>query len=454
MRRLAVAIPAVLVLLGGVAQAEETSAPAEAAATAPESASSPEDALRQAAEYMRVERCDLAIPLLEKARSLRNALWNMAECYAARDQPGQALEAYQAYLEHAGTQGRTRDQAAARAAIARLEPRVAKVEIRSTPDRAEVRVDGWELGKAPLTTHLGEGFRAVEVSLQGYRPWRQVIQVNPGENPQVEAQLEIMLNKLSVSSDPSGAEVSVDGGVVGTAPCEARVRGGDHVVEARLDGHRTTQVRATVPFGEDTSVDVRLEPALGTLAVATDVAEATLEVDGEARGASPFPPIDLSPGRHHLRVSASSAAAWAGDVDVLDARTSAVEVELASTTGVHQAWFWSTLSLTLAAMAGGAVLTWYGVQDAAAYELRVRDIQTGGEQVEDLAALQADGERILDAARVHLWPGVALLGVGTAGVIASIVLGLRTRFHHRESRADVRIEATQVAAPGGEGETP
>jgi len=319
---------------------------------------------------------------------------------------------------------------------------------------ASVSVDGTELGPAPLVTHLGRGLHAVEVSSAGYAPWRRDIQVEPRVDQTLEATLDVAPGTLVVTSEPTGAEVSLDGDALGRTPVEREVAGGGHIVEVRLEGHRTAQRRAVVPFGQRTSVEVALEPAAGTLSVATDAADATLEVDGEDRGTSPFPPLDLTPGRHRLRVAARRSADWSGEVDVLDARTTAVEVELASTRGVHQAWFWSTLVLTLGTLVGGALLTSNAVDNGALYLDTVRLIEDGGQGSVDLVGQQDQGESYFRDTRQYLISGLVLLATSGLAAIATLVLGLRTRFRQHESRANVRVEQSAPGAPPDVGGAP
>lgn len=417
-----------------------------ARALAEQEATTAEEALQRAARLMAAGQCEGAIPQLQRAvrlAGLRNALWNMAECYRTLDRPGFATDTYREYLEHEGTQRNRRDQAAARAAIERLRPQVAQVRITSSVENATVRVDGQPIGDAPLTAHLGGGLRNIEVSSPGFETWRQAVQIEPGEDRELEARLDLQPGTLTVSSEPSGAELRVDGQVAGVTPDSVSVPGGGHIIEVSLEGHRTAQRRITVPSGQQITVDVPLTPSQGRLAVAIDVNDATLEVDGEERGTSPFVPLSLSPGQHHIELDAPRHTAWTGEVDILDERTTRVDVELSSTEGINQAGFWTLAVTGAAGLVVGIMALLGAAKDRIAFGNIASTIEAGGDGSSNLSLLQQQGEELADNADMLATLGFASLGVGGAAAISAIVLAFFTRFTRGGSSAEVRVEEAE-----------
>jgi hypothetical protein len=67
------------------------------------------------------------------------------------------------------------------------------------------------------------------------------------------------LAELSLDSIPSGAEVKLDGDVVGKTPVRTRVRPGPHDIEARLDGYRAVRQRVALRPEDPTHVALALE---------------------------------------------------------------------------------------------------------------------------------------------------------------------------------------------------
>lgn len=97
---------------------------------------------------------------------------------------------------------------------------------------------------------------------------------------------------LTVDSDPAGAEVWVDGEVVGTTPLRTRVAPGEHVVEVVKRGRRTEHVEVTLRPGVNEAYSFRLArstrlprwmpwAALGTGAASLGVGIGLLVIDEE-----------------------------------------------------------------------------------------------------------------------------------------------------------------------------
>jgi PEGA domain len=108
---------------------------------------------------------------------------------------------------------------------------------------------------------------------------------------------------LTVTSNPAGAQLLVDGIVVGTTPETIAVPEGVHAVEVRSNG--PTQVAAVrVDSGGQLSryFDLPVGTAPATLRVETKPAGARVMVDGRVRGQSPIVIPGLNPGPHSVRV--------------------------------------------------------------------------------------------------------------------------------------------------------
>ena len=73
--------------------------------------------------------------------------------------------------------------------------------------------------------------------------------------------LSILPGGITIRTEPSGAEVWVDGIGQGTAPLDLPpVTGGDHSVEIRKEGYKPAAGNLTVTGGENTSVEITLIP--------------------------------------------------------------------------------------------------------------------------------------------------------------------------------------------------
>jgi hypothetical protein len=74
--------------------------------------------------------------------------------------------------------------------VTATEPAVSSVEIKSTPDAAEITVDDKYRGSTPATLHLAAGDHTIRLEKQGFKTWEKTLTVNSGENTTVNASLE------------------------------------------------------------------------------------------------------------------------------------------------------------------------------------------------------------------------------------------------------------------------
>jgi len=96
----------------------------------------------------------------------------------------------------------------------------ARLEVISRPIGAQVEVDGRLLpGETPLQLPLPPGeARRVRVLLDRHRPWSGTVDLLPGEQRVLSVELVPQRGQLDVRSNPSGAEVLLDGLPIGTTP--------------------------------------------------------------------------------------------------------------------------------------------------------------------------------------------------------------------------------------------
>ncbi|MBN1610573.1 MAG: PEGA domain-containing protein [Polyangiaceae bacterium] len=129
-----------------------------------------------------------------------------------------------------------------------------------------------------------------------------------------EVQSELLRQKakigeVTLSVEPPGARVSVDGQDVGEAPLVKPVRliAGTHSIEANLAGHETviTQVNVVGQGHETVEFVLRpLPPAKGALRVDCAVPDVSVNVDGAVVARTPLAaPLPLAAGTHRVSFS-------------------------------------------------------------------------------------------------------------------------------------------------------
>jgi hypothetical protein len=112
---------------------------------------------------------------------------------------------------------------------------------------------------------------------------------------------------LSVTTNPPGAQVVVDGEARGTTPILLTLKTGAHVLDLHGAGEPRT-IPVTITAGAQVSQYIELPKtasATGQLQIRTEPAGAVVTVDGVPRGPSPAMVSDLAPGTHTVSVESA-----------------------------------------------------------------------------------------------------------------------------------------------------
>lgn len=144
-----------------------------------------------------------------------------------------------------------------------LQPAAAKdkgkLKIVSPVPEAAVFVDGERIGTAPQEKDIPAGEHFVVVTKDGYKKFEQKIKIEAGQTLTVSAELP-EVGSLRVLSTPSGAEVLIDGEVIGPTPFNKEdVDVGEHVVTVRMADHYDYEKRINIEGGQRTIVTAKLE---------------------------------------------------------------------------------------------------------------------------------------------------------------------------------------------------
>jgi formylglycine-generating enzyme required for sulfatase activity len=166
---------------------------------------------------------------------------------------------------------------------------------------ARVQVDGIDLGLTPLeNVEIAAGEHQLTLSLDRYLEFGQTIAI---EGRQVEqsfdARLEPAWATVSLSTQPAGADVLVDGELLGTTPINAEILQGQRDITLKLPGHKAWQEDFDVFAGNDFVVPtVELEPADGLVFIRSQPTGASVTISGEFQGLTPLE-VSLTPNQLH-----------------------------------------------------------------------------------------------------------------------------------------------------------
>lgn len=198
------------------------------------------------------------------------------------------------------------------------------IRVTSQPGTAAVLLDGARKGETPVTLDgVAAGPHTLTLSLPGYHETtltvtvieRQTLDIATTLNP---APLPSGGEKgyLTVTSDPPGASVSLNGVPAGVTPLTNRETDpGIHPLRVSLPGYQEYSSDIQVYSGQGTTLAVRLVPAQGSvgstagpdgapchLGFSSDPPGADVYIDNRFVGLTPAGAGDLQPGKHTIMI--------------------------------------------------------------------------------------------------------------------------------------------------------
>lgn len=183
-----------------------------------------------------------------------------------------------------------------------LKPVVVAFAITSKPSKATVSLDGVVVGKTPWSGMVQVGLRTLELALDGFQTVTDSTLVEKGGKQTKAFTLVEIPTQLSVTSDPEGASVEVDGSKVGVTPWTGPVKPGARQLAVLLDGYQDGVEQVTVPARALTRRTFTLEPRTAPVFIETRPQGASVEVDGIKRGLTPVT-VSLLQGKHVVVLS-------------------------------------------------------------------------------------------------------------------------------------------------------
>ena len=167
--------------------------------------------------------------------------------------------------------------------FAELISNTARLSVTSTPDDAEVRIDGIMVGKTPVTIEeVQAGESEVKVSKRGYTPYTKKINFEATKPYQLNAELVALPSGLTVITTPEGARIMIDNQVVGEAPITvSNLKEGPHEISATLDGFASKTKSIYLEPDINDSVEFNMVKDSGTLVIDTEPAYVQIFVDGK-----------------------------------------------------------------------------------------------------------------------------------------------------------------------------
>jgi len=222
-----------------------------------------------------------------------------------------------------------------KAITAVLQLKTGSINIKSDVTDAKIYMDGEEIATIPETiTGLIPGKYTVEVKMDGYEDWSEIVEVEADKENVLAVGLQMMAGSIMMESEPTKATIYLDGKDVGKAPeIIKNILPGKHLLEARMDGYEDWSEIVDVEAYNDYTLKAILLAKPGSLSIKSEPTNATIYLDDEEIGITPQNIIDLKPGKYTVEVRMNRYEVWSECVDVVPDKTITLKAPLQLRTG-------------------------------------------------------------------------------------------------------------------------
>jgi hypothetical protein len=176
------------------------------------------------------------------------------------------------------------------------------VALTVSPAQATVALNGRPVGVGRFLGEVEAGPNVFDLSATGYADSQLAVRMAAGDSSNLKIDLRERTGDLRIETDPSGAEVKVDGSRRGRSPVTVRglATGRPHRVVATLRGHGEAQRDVPAIPESLITVSLPLEAGTATLMVTTEPAGGNVRLDEGSWRKSPVTLTNVSLGSHRL----------------------------------------------------------------------------------------------------------------------------------------------------------
>jgi len=207
----------------------------------------------------------------------------------------------------------------------------ANVDISSEPSGATVFQGQKKIGITPLRLELMEGSHMLSVVADGFKAWDGSIETVSNQDQVLPViQLEPANAQLQVNSIPRGANVTVNGRYRGQSPIKLALSPGiDYQIGLSKAGYGSAERRIRLRAAASESITIDLSARVGKVNLTTMPADATVYVDGTARGSGSMT-LSLSSAPHQLEVKRDGYQSFSRSITPKPGYPQSVQVRLLS----------------------------------------------------------------------------------------------------------------------------
>jgi hypothetical protein len=179
------------------------------------------------------------------------------------------------------------------------------VVIKSEPDSAQVYLNDQYYGVTPYLGKILSGRYKLQLKKEPFLPYEQAIIILSNETLPVNIQLSRSLGTIDVASKPTGAEIKLDGRIIGKTPLQfSRIEMGRHRLMASLENFHTIELDFDLSKEKSSQTfNLSLRPKQAKLKIDGQPLNALVKINDTERGALPLDTMTMKYGIYDLHIS-------------------------------------------------------------------------------------------------------------------------------------------------------
>ena len=238
----------------------------------------------------------------------KNVVYNIARTF---ERLQRYADAHRYYVDAREGERDKRTVAEISAAISRIAPSVAVLNVETSPPGATVYLNRKDLGsrgRTPKPLAVSPGKYKVILEIAGYEPAIvPSVQAALGKEVNLQVTLKRIVGTLKVEIDGAkNADVRVDDDhapPVCAAPCNAEIPPGRHIVYFTREGYQAAPIEVNITANQTTRALAKLSPITGSVMISAEERDAVVEIDGKPMGFTPTVIQGVATGQRRLKVA-------------------------------------------------------------------------------------------------------------------------------------------------------
>jgi len=211
-----------------------------------------------------------------------------------------------------------------------LKPAFGSINIYTSPlQGATVLIDDTETGKTtPFSMpKIKSGTHKITVRKDNFQPKSVELLIKDGQLTEDTIALSStgVYVTLNASND---ADIYIDGAVVGRGTYQGQIPAGVSTFEAKKEGYYSDKKDKDLAVGESITINLAVQPIVGSLDVVSSPMDATVFLNGEQKGTTPITLKNLMVGKYELKLEKEGYFGSLNDITITENKTAEVNEKL------------------------------------------------------------------------------------------------------------------------------